>query len=118
MSVRKVKFRIPSTTVKQEDGKVQASLLLSDEDGKELHQVSFELSQHEADTHHERTFVSDIDGSLQYYSVAPSMQKGEDQALVLSVHGAGVEARNQARGYSQKDWCHVVAPTNRIPVHQ
>lgn len=115
MSVRKVKFRIPTTSVKQEDGKVQATLVLLDEEGEVLHQVSFELSQHEADTHHERTFVSDIDGSVQYYSVAPSSEAGENQALVLSVHGAGVEARNQARAYSQKDWCHLVAPTNRRP---
>ncbi len=114
MSVRKVKFRIPATSVKQEDGKVEATLVLS-EDGEELHRISFELTQREADTHHERTFVSDIDGSVQYYSIAPSTETGEDQALVLSVHGAGVEARNQARAYSQKDWCHVVAPTNRRP---
>lgn len=115
MSVRKVKFRIPSTFVKQEDGKVQATLILSDKNEKELHRISFELNQHEAGTHHERTFVSNIDGSVQYYSVAPSTQAADDQALVLSVHGAGVEARNQARAYSQKDWCHVVAPTNRRP---
>ncbi len=115
MSVRKVKFRIPATSVIQEDGKVKAALVLSDGNGRELHRISFELSQREADTHHERTFVSNIDGSVQYYSVAPSTQTGSDQALVLSVHGAGVEARNQARAYSQKDWCHVVAPTNRRP---
>ncbi|HKL31644.1 MAG TPA: prolyl oligopeptidase family serine peptidase, partial [Tangfeifania sp.] len=115
MSVRKVKFRIPSTSVKQDDGKVQATLVLLDEDEQELHRISFELNQHEADKHHERTFVSNIDGSVQYYSVAPSTQTAQDQALVLSVHGAGVEARNQARAYSQKDWCHVVAPTNRRP---
>ena len=115
MSVRKVKFRIPPTSLKQEDRKVQATLVLSDDDGKELHRVSFELSQHETSTHHERTFISDIDGSVQFYSVAPSTQAGKDQALVLSVHGAGVEARNQARAYKQKDWCHVVAPTNRRP---
>ncbi len=115
MSVRKVKFRIPSTSIKHEDGKVQATLVLIDKNEKELHRISFELSQREANTHHERTFVSNIDGSVQYYSVAPSTSTSEDQALVLSVHGAGVEARNQARAYNQKDWCHVVAPTNRRP---
>jgi predicted esterase len=115
LSVRKVKFRIPATTVKKEDGKVQATLVLTDGNGKELHRISFELSQHEAGAHHERTFVSNIDGSVQYYSVAPSTEPGANQALVLSVHGAGVEARNQSRAYSQKDWCHVVAPTNRRP---
>lgn len=115
MSVRKVKFRIPATSVKQETGKVEATLILSDKNEKELHRISFELNQHEAEKHHERTFVSNIDGSVQYYSVAPSTQTADNQSLVLSVHGAGVEARNQARAYSQKDWCHVVAPTNRRP---
>jgi hypothetical protein len=36
-------------------------------------------------------------------------------ALVLSLHGASVEAINQAKSYSQKDWAYVVAPTNRRP---
>ena len=36
-------------------------------------------------------------------------------ALFLSVHGASVEATNQARAYAQKDWGHLVAPTNRRP---
>ena len=33
--------------------------------------------------------------------------------MFLSVHGASVEATNQARAYKQKDWGHIVAPTNR-----
>lgn len=69
----------------------------------------------ESTKHHERTFVSNIDGSVHYFSVAPSLQKSDNQALVLSVHGASVEARNQARAYKQKDWTHIVAPTNRRP---
>jgi len=35
--------------------------------------------------------------------------------LFLSVHGASVEATNQANAYKQKDWGHIVAPTNRRP---
>ncbi|MDT8401855.1 MAG: alpha/beta hydrolase-fold protein [Bacteroidales bacterium] len=65
---------------------------------------------------HDRTFISKIDGSVQYYSVTPSTRPLEkDQALFLSVHGAGVQARNQAWTYDAKDWGHVVAPTNRGP---
>lgn len=36
-------------------------------------------------------------------------------ALVLSLHGAGVEASGQAASYSAKSWCHILAPTNRRP---
>ena len=66
--------------------------------------------------HHSSTFISAIDGSVQYYAVAP--QTGTttaESALFLSVHGAGVEAIGQARAYKQKDWGTLVAPTNRRP---
>ena len=69
--------------------------------------------------HHERTFVSRIDGSVQYYSVAPALRTDPGdtaaRAFVLTVHGASVEARNQARAYKQKAWANIVAPTNRRP---
>ncbi len=62
-----------------------------------------------------RTFISGIDGSCQYYSVLPpsNYQKDSAYALVLTLHGAGVEARGQVAAYTQKDWAYVVAPTNR-----
>ncbi len=62
------------------------------------------------------TFLSDIDGSVQYYAVNPAIggEKPGD-ALFLSVHGAGVEAIGQARAYAPKDWGSLVAPTNRRP---
>ncbi len=63
-----------------------------------------------------RTFVSRIDGSLQYYAVTPqSSGSGSPSALFLSVHGAGVEASGQARAYKAKDWGNLVAATNRRP---
>ena len=65
-----------------------------------------------------RTFVSDIDDSVQYYAVVPATAKAADgtkPALVLSLHGAAVEASGQADAYSAKPWCHIVCPTNRRP---
>ncbi len=115
LAVRKVKFKIPETQSRQASGKVNAVVILSDSKGKELDRTEIELNQYAANVHHERTFVSRIDGSVQYYSVAPSTTPDAGQALVLSVHGAGVEARNQARAYKQKDWAHIVAATNRRP---
>lgn len=62
------------------------------------------------------TFESAVDGSVQYYALLPS-SRGErtDNALVLSLHGAAVEAMSQARAYAPKPWAHIVCPTNRRP---
>lgn len=114
MSVRKVKFKIPSARSSR-TGKINATLVVSDHKGRELDRTTIVLEQRDAGVHHERTFISNIDGSVQYYSVAPSLTQSDGQALVLSVHGASVEARNQARAYKKKDWAHIVAPTNRRP---
>ncbi|UCD74903.1 MAG: prolyl oligopeptidase family serine peptidase [Phycisphaerales bacterium] len=67
-----------------------------------------------------RTFISDIDGSVQYYAVTPMHPPAGDEepdqpALFLTLHGAGVEASGQAAAYSHQDWGHVVAATNRRP---
>ena len=62
-----------------------------------------------------RTFVSKIDGSVQYYGVNPSSEDGSDQALFLSLHGASVEGLGQAEAYSPKKWGTIVCPTNRRP---
>jgi pimeloyl-ACP methyl ester carboxylesterase len=115
LSVRKLGFLVPPTTVKHASGNVKATVVLSDNSGREIDRIEITLQRQDADKHHERTFISGVDGSIQYYSVAPSTKTGDGQALVLSVHGAGVEARNQARAYRQKDWAHIVAPTNRRP---
>jgi predicted esterase len=73
---------------------------------------------------HKRTFRSNIDGSVQYYAVVPP--KAADQAngerkvtekpaLVLTLHGAGVEAIGQARAYAPIPGTYIVAATNRRP---
>lgn len=61
------------------------------------------------------TFVSRIDGSVQYYAVQPASDPAPGKALVLSLHGASVEAISQARAYAPKSWAHIVCPTNRRP---
>jgi dienelactone hydrolase len=67
--------------------------------------------------HYVRTFVSEIDGSVQYYGVSPYVGPGgaTRPALVVSLHGAGVEGAGQARAYKPKDWAVIAAPTNRRP---
>jgi dienelactone hydrolase len=88
---------------------------------------------------YKRTFISGIDGSVQYFAVNPASevrQSGDGRpvtnrvrrgpipgtqdpkarpALVLTLHGASVEAIGQADAYAPKSWAHLVAPTNRRP---
>ncbi len=66
------------------------------------------------------TFVSGVDGSVQYYAELPAKRtsgwfpEGPD-GVVLTLHGANVEASNQAASYAPKPWARIVAPTNRRP---
>ena len=111
MTVRKVKFKIPAMKAGYTKETTVATLVLRDADGVEIDRMDISLNVREAGKHHERTFISSIDGSVQYFSVVPSTSPSPKQAFVLSVHGASVEATNQARAYKQKDWAHIVAPT-------
>ncbi len=72
------------------------------------------LRRQQPDERHVRTFVSEVDGSVQYYAVTPATRT-DAPGLVLTLHGAGVEARRQAAVYAPKTWAHVVAPINRRP---
>ncbi|MBS7256620.1 carboxylesterase family protein [Flavobacterium branchiicola] len=111
--VRKVKFKVPATKANF-TGELKMELTLTDKSGKVIDKTEIPIQQRSATVHHERTFLSKVDNSVQYYSIAPALGEGQ-KALVLSVHGASVEARNQARAYKQKDWAHIVAATNRRP---
>lgn len=74
----------------------------------------FTLRVRKPDQSHKVTFMSQIDGSVQYYAVVPPTNP-KASALVLTVHGASVEAQGQAEAYSAKEWCWIVAATNRRP---
>ena len=84
--------------------------------GVSLDKASIPLRIVRREEAHKRTYISSVDGSVQHYAVLPA--KGpidRPAALVLSLHGAGVEALNQVRSYAPKSWAHIVAPTNRRP---
>src|SRR5207244_8474319 len=51
---------------------------------------------------HKRTFRSRIDGSVQYYALVPAAAAPGRPGLVLTLHGAAVEAIGQARSYAPK----------------
>ena len=116
MSVLKVPFSIASVSKEAALETIDLKLQLKNNKNQVVSNQTIKLEVKTKHQHHKKTFISTIDGSVQYYSVAPSTDKNsEKQALFLSVHGASVEAVNQANAYEKKDWGNVVAPTNRRP---
>lgn len=114
MSTRKVIFNFDGSEVTQ-TGNIDCYLTLF-ESGKAADEKYISVESVTASSKYSQTFVSDIDGSLQYYAVTPqSPSPKENASLFLSVHGAGVEAIGQARAYQPKDWGTLVAATNRRP---
>lgn len=90
-----------------------------DEEDRPVHTFTVELRRRLPHQTHRRTFVSAIDGSVQYYAVVPPPADSADTArppgLVLSLHGASVEAISQAQAYSARPGMYIVCPTNRRP---
>lgn len=120
LSTRKVGWRIglPPELPEAKELEVRLELRARLEDGSEelLDTAELKLSVRRPQETHKRTFISAIDGSVQYYAATPAeSQADEPLALFLTLHGAGVEASGQARAYAPKSWGHVVAPTNRRP---
>lgn len=116
LSVQKVPYKIGSINDSSKIGRIEMKLSLSN--GKRIvdTKTTTNIRVKSKYKKHKRTFISAIDGSVQYFSIAPSTNKVDDSlALFLSVHGASVKAENQANAYKQKDWGHVIAPTNRRP---
>jgi hypothetical protein len=79
---------------------------------------SLEVPVVAADARRRVTFTSRIDGSAQYYAIVPAAgdakeASAKDAGIILSLHGASVEATSQAGAYAPKTWAHVVCPTNR-----
>ena len=113
-ATRKVIFEFDATAV-TEKGRYDVTLSLVHQN-KTTDEKKIIVEAVDAATQYSSTFISGIDGSLQYYAVTPQLNgTKENAALFLSVHGAGVEAIGQARAYNSKDWGTLVAATNRRP---
>jgi dienelactone hydrolase len=97
----------------------RVDLVLELRDGRNhLSTRTFPVSLLPTESTRRETFVSGIDGSVQYYGFVPARPlEGDATApgLVLSAHGAGVEGAGQAACYAPKVSLHIAAPTNRRP---
>jgi len=114
LSTRKVIFSFDAASV-SEIGKQDCSLTLLS-NNRAIDEKKIFLDAVDSTSQYSTTFISNIDGSLQYYAVTPQLNGSKiNDALFLSVHGAGVEAIGQARAYESKDWGTLVAATNRRP---
>ncbi|MDQ1089984.1 prolyl oligopeptidase family serine peptidase [Siphonobacter sp. SORGH_AS_1065] len=114
LTTRKVPFTLDASGITSK-GKTEGTLSLIRK-GKSVDQATIALEAVAPGESYSNTFISSIDGSLQYYAVTPqSTTPTAQSALFLSVHGAGVEASGQARAYKAKDWGTLVAATNRRP---
>ncbi len=117
MSIGKTGFRI-RCIAPQDPGDLDATIVLRNRDGNVSHQINTGFRVVSPDQTRRITFVSEIDGSVQYYALRPAMPNSDDgspPAIVLSCHGASVEGFGQAAAYGPKRWFHIVAPTNRRP---
>ena len=97
---------------------VQASSPDGDASGM-LDETTVELTVKSPAATHKETFTSMIDGSAQYFAVVPPAKSGvikeTHPGIVLTLHGASVEAIGQAQCYAPREWAYIVAPTNRRP---
>jgi len=99
-----------------EAGAIHCVLSLQDASGATLDSDTFDLRSRSAKQWRKNTFISGIDGSVQYYGFVPPVGDREDlPGTVLSLHGASVKGGRQASCYQPRDWCMLVAPTNRRP---
>ncbi|HRJ27751.1 MAG TPA: prolyl oligopeptidase family serine peptidase [Fimbriimonadaceae bacterium] len=115
-SVRKVGFTFAATRPAAAEQTLSLELARStDRERETLDRRTIPLQVKEPLATHKRTFVSEIDGSVQYFSVVPAQKPSTDNALILSLHGASVEATSQAAAYQAKDWGTILCPTNRRP---
>ncbi len=114
LSTRKVPAMIESGGAIGEGAvTLRVRLTLGDE---VLHEATLPLEVRRPEEARRVTFLSAIDGSVQYYGYVPPATGGDaTQGMILTLHGASVEGISQARAYTPKTWTHIVAPTNRRP---
>jgi dienelactone hydrolase len=116
LSIYKAPFyiKIPAQSV---EGKIDLNIAVvkNKSSDETISKTVIKLNVVKPEDTRKETFISEIDNSVQYYAVNPPSDNKLKPALFLSLHGAGVEAINQAQSYGHKNWGYIVAPTNRRP---
>ena len=116
LSQSKIPVKIAMPALTGEKAQLKVELIAPGGGGAGANPLEVELPIRSPLDKYRRTFISDIDGSVQYYSVVPAKPDGgQKPGLTLTLHGAGVEASGQAACFAPKTWTHVVAATNRRP---
>lgn len=106
LTARKAPFTLPPGAT---------SVVLKDANGGVLDTVNLTARTRKPNDTRRMTFLSEIDGSVQYWGAYPAQKPNKKNALVLSLHGASVEAQGQADAYGPHEDVSLAAPTNRRP---
>ncbi|WP_430933472.1 alpha/beta hydrolase-fold protein [Saccharicrinis sp. 156] len=111
LTMRKVAYWVKDAYTRKDTVDVNLKLY----DGNELlDETTVRYKVRAKDQFYVRTFISDMDGSVQYFAVRESnVDTLTNPAMFLSLHGAAVEARGQSAAYQPKEWGHIICPTNR-----
>jgi poly(3-hydroxybutyrate) depolymerase len=107
----------PKTVPDDPEATMTLQLRLIAEGLEYSYEREIEIAVTDPDTGHWATQRSPIDGSVQGYGMRRPLNfdPDRDYAVLLSLHGAGVQGRGQARAYEARDWAYIIAPTNRHP---
>ncbi len=119
---RKVPVRLPAVPGASAGSRVEYTLRLISraQPTRTLAETTVTLAVASLNENHTRTFISRVDGSVQYFAVRPPVRVSNDDdaeqaGMILSLHGASVEGAGMRDQYAAKEWATVVAPTNRRP---
>ena len=118
-AVTKVPFLLkPKKTFTKPDETIPVKIKISSPSLGRSYDYELNFKTVVKDKAYSKTFISKMDNSVQYYGVNPpeDFNKEKEYALGMSLHGATGEARGQSGCYQSKDWCYIVAPTNRRPM--
>lgn len=117
MSIRKVALRTNAARTNTDKHKLTISLATPSEKAMDGETISLRVPG--PNSTRLLTYLSNVDGSVQKYAIVPAAPSNDGAdakpGLVLSLHGASVEAMNQANAYEAKKDYVIVAPTNRRP---
>lgn len=119
LATKKIPVRLPPCPA-GDDESVRVRLEIVCDETMIGEPIDLSISVRDANQKHSRTFISGIDGSVQYFGVTPPSDAtvespSESKSLLLTLHGASVEGRGQSNAYAPKENMYIVAPTNRRP---